>query len=814
MSTVTQRAGVVIGEGTLASDAGLAPRIGQRRVLGAALVCLFAMTVAVLASASKPGTDRVVLRRNPQTHPATLVPASLGPVASSAIGASNHSFWPVRHGASLVAQGGGIRGTFTASGADLRVAEGTLGLSFVGVGRGGLAERIPTALPTAVGSTLTYRHGSVAEFYRTGPYGLEQGFNVLQRPRSSGPIELALAVSGSLAPEQTGQSILFRTPSGVTALKYDQLSAVDATGRLLPARMELSGRLLRLQVDDGGAHYPITIDPFIQQGSKVTGNGEIGGSNFGRSVALSSNGNIALIGGGSDNGKQGAAWVFTRSGSTWTQQAELTGSGESGEAEFGESVALSSEGNTALIGGMYDNGHIGAAWVFTRSGSTWTQQGAKLTGTGETGKGDFGASVALSSEGNTALIGGSADTSSAGAAWVFMRTGTTWSQQGSKLTGSGATGKANFGTSAALSSEGNTALIGGQGDNSKTGAVWVFTRTGTTWSQQGSKLTGSGEEGPTSAFGYSVALSSEGNTALIGGYADDYAIGAAWQFTRSGSTWSQQGAKLVPSEESGASEFGYSTALSANGTTAVIGGPADNSGVGAAWAFVLPPTVVSEPASSITQTAATLNATVNPNGQSVTSCVFEYGPTSSYGSTQPCSSLPGSGTSPVAVSATLTTLNPSASYHYRIAATNAGGTSYGGDQSFTTLSSPPAVVSEPATGVMHTTATLNATVNPNNQTVSSCQFEYGETLPYEFSVPCSSLPGSGASPVSVSASLTGLDTRALYHYRIVATNPTGTSDGSDQTFATALGPAAPAVTTEAASSLTQTSATLNASVNP
>jgi hypothetical protein len=115
-------------------------------------------------------------------------------------------------------------------------------------------------------------------------------------------------------------------------------------------------------------------------------------------VALSSEGNTALIGGDLDDSGVGAVWVFTRSGSTWTQQGgKLTGSGEIGKGLFGYSVALSSDGDTALIGGIGDNGGAGAAWVFTRSGSTWTQQGEKLTGSGrDQAKGDFGFSVALS----------------------------------------------------------------------------------------------------------------------------------------------------------------------------------------------------------------------------------------------------------------------------------------------------------------------------------------------------------------------------------------------------------------------------------
>src|SRR5207244_2939248 len=138
--------------------------------------------------------------------------------------------------------------------------------------------------------------------------------------------------------------------------------------------------------------------------------------------------------------------------------------GEVGAGWFGYSVALSSDGNTALIGGYYDKSGSGAARVLTRSGSTWTQQGSKLTGSGEVGAGRFGYSVALSSDGNTALIGGDQDNSPVGAAWVFTRTGSTWAQQGSKLTGSGEVGAGYFGFSVALSSDGNTALIGGYYD--------------------------------------------------------------------------------------------------------------------------------------------------------------------------------------------------------------------------------------------------------------------------------------------------------------------------------------------------------------
>jgi hypothetical protein len=278
--------------------------------------------------------------------------------------------------------------------------------------------------------------------------------------------------------------------------RYGALTAVDASGRRLRATLALQGRQLLLRVSDRGARYPLRIDPLIQQGSKLTAGDETGQGGFGYSVALSADGNTALIGGSGDN-RVGAAWVFTRSGGIWTQQgAKLSASDEAGQGQFGASVALSADGNTALIGGFLDNG-VGAAWVFTRSGATWTQQGPKLTANDETGQGlggSFGISVALSADGNTALIGGPFDNypnyPPLGAAWVFTRSGATWTQQGPKLTANDETGSveaggARLGSSVAVSADGNTALIGGYGDNDFVGAAWLFTRSGTTWTQQG-----------------------------------------------------------------------------------------------------------------------------------------------------------------------------------------------------------------------------------------------------------------------------------------------------------------------------------------
>jgi hypothetical protein len=286
----------------------------------------------------------------------------------------------------------------------------------------------------------------------------------------------------------------------------------------------------------------------------------------------------------------------------FTQQGpKLVGTGVAGTfADQGNSVALSGDGNTAIVGGYADNYvgapppcpcALGAAWVYTRSGGVWTQQGSKLFGSGAVGPAvQRGSSVSLSADGNTAIVGGDEDNSGAGAAWVFTRSNGVWSQQGSKLVGTGAVGPlpTEQGLSVALSGDGNTAIVGGPLDNNQIGAAWVYTQSGGVWTQQGAKLVGTGGVG-TPTQGWSVSLSADGNTAIVGGYGDNGDVGAVWVYTRSGGVWTQQGSKLVGTGAAGNAAQGYSVGLSADGSTATVGGFHDNGNAGAAWVFVQPP---------------------------------------------------------------------------------------------------------------------------------------------------------------------------------------------------------------------------------
>ena len=354
---------------------------------------------------------------------------------------------------------------------------------------------------------------------------------------------------------------------------------------------------------------------WTQQGAKLVGSGAVGGGEQqGSSVALSADGNTAIVGGPADDNFIGAAWIWTRAGGVWTQQgSKLVGSGAVGDAVQGQAVALSADGNTALVGGYNDDSGAGAVWVWTRSAALWTQQGAKLVAAGATGPAEQGTSVAIAADGNTAVVGGSADDNFIGAAWIWTRAGGVWTQRGAKLVGSDGVGGPNQGWAVSVSDDGTTIIVGAPGDNSGAGAAWVWTTSGATWIQQGSKLVGSG--GSSANQGTSVSMAGDGNTAIVGGAGDNGGEGATWAWTRSAGLWTQRGSRMVGTGASGAAQQGWSAALSGDGITAVVGGFADNSGIGAAWIFLLaPPAVITHPASQTVAPGATATFTAAASG--------------------------------------------------------------------------------------------------------------------------------------------------------------------------------------------------------
>ncbi|HMN41287.1 MAG TPA: GC-type dockerin domain-anchored protein [Phycisphaerales bacterium] len=314
----------------------------------------------------------------------------------------------------------------------------------------------------------------------------------------------------------------------------------------------------------------------------------LNGCRFGYATAISGDGNTAIVGAYFDNAQAGAAYIYTRSGNAWIPQSgkilPIGGSGGvTGVQYFGSSVSLSADGNTALIGAYGDNTSIGAAYIFVRVNGVWSQQGPKLTPTGTAGQlVYFGFSCSLSADGNTALIGAEGDSGYAGSAFVFVRNGATWTQQGPKLTPTGGIGVVQwFGSSVAIRGDGNAIIVGGYGDNNFTGAAYYFVRSGNAWTQT-AKLTPQGGVGNLQYFGASVAISADGLTVLIGAYGDNNFVGAAYVMVFAANQWWYQ-QRLLPVGGVGNQRYGFSVALSLNGNIGVIGGPADNGYAGAVY---------------------------------------------------------------------------------------------------------------------------------------------------------------------------------------------------------------------------------------
>ena len=273
------------------------------------------------------------------------VPAGLRAVVQRVVGSADRGFWVTHRGGLMVARGDRISSAFSRLGVRVMVPGGVVGMRLVGAGYGAASTRVLSSVePVASHNVVRYRRPGLVESYRNGPLGLEQGFTLTRRPsgRASGPLELALALRGTLTARSSGGGIEFVSRSGVVALRYGELRVVDASGRRLRSALSLSGGQLLLRVWDRGAPYPLLIDPLIEPGVKLVGDCT-----------------------GSCSGPNGTG---------------ETGATESGTGQFGISVALSDDGSTALVGAPGDGNIQGAAWVFTRSGSVWSQQGAKLVG--------------------------------------------------------------------------------------------------------------------------------------------------------------------------------------------------------------------------------------------------------------------------------------------------------------------------------------------------------------------------------------------------------------------------------------------------
>jgi uncharacterized repeat protein (TIGR01451 family) len=477
---------------------------------------------------------------------------------------------------------------------------------------------------------------TLQEWYINDGRGLEHGFTLKERPGTGDKLTLRMKVRGGLRPQvQTnGRGVSFLKTDGTAALTYTGLTAIDAAGQTLPARIEAEADELRLIIEEKKAQYPITIDPIIQQAYLKASNTEAGDA-FGISVAIA--GDTVVVGARNEasnatgvNGNQGnnsapkagAAYVFVRGAGGWSQQAYLKASNTEAGDEFGYAVAIS--GDTIIVGAPLEDGNAtgangnqsdnstpdsGAAYVFVRNGSTWSQQ-AYIKSSNPDIADLFGWSVGIS--GDTAVAGAWLEASKAtgingdqsdnsavvsGAAYVFGRNAGNWNQQ-AYLKASNTDAADSFGFSVAIAGEtilvgapfeaGNaTGVNGNQNDNTAgaSGAVYAFARQAGIWTQQAylkASNTGAGD-----LFGWSVAISedtmivgapleSSDATGINGNQNDNSAsvAGAAYVFARSAGLWNQQ-AYVKASNTDIADLFGWSVGIS--GDRAVVGAQGESS---------------------------------------------------------------------------------------------------------------------------------------------------------------------------------------------------------------------------------------------
>ena len=312
--------------------------------------------------------------------------------------------------------------------------------------------------------------------------------------------------------------------------------------------------------------------------AKLTAPDGADGDRFGGAVAL--DGDTAIVGAASDDTTEedtGSAYVFVRSGTVWTPQAKLTGTGP-GDDSFGGSVAI--DGDTAVIGAPDDDpgGYgAGSAYVFARSGTTWSLQG-KLVASDRAPNDRFGRSVAVS--GNAVAVGAWANDTmagrDAGSAYVFIRSGSTWTQR-ARLFPSDAMGDDWFGWSVAM--QGDTVVAGAMRDDTQlgadTGSAYVFVLVGGAWRQQSHLVASDGAHGDW--FGTSIDL--DADTAVVGAELDDDNRGSAYVFVRTEATLSEQ-AKLTAPDGVDPDDFGGS--VSVDGDAVIVGAFQDSTPAGQA----------------------------------------------------------------------------------------------------------------------------------------------------------------------------------------------------------------------------------------
>jgi PGF-pre-PGF domain-containing protein len=457
---------------------------------------------------------------------------------------------------------------------------GSFTLQLAGIGRPDDFRVAEPGKPRASASRIDILRPGYTEWYAGSSADIEQGMTVEARPPGNGTLIVNYSLAGDLRPVLADRTLVFSDAAG-PVMNYGGLAAHDAAGRELPAMLSLAPGTITWQIDDSNAVYPVVIDPWIAtQDAVLTAKDAAAKARFGSSVGIV--GNTAIVGAfGASVGTKtsaGQAYVFTKSGGSWSQTGVLSATDAAKNAYFGTSLAVSGDGNTAVIGApgaaVSAKASAGQAYIFKNSAGTWSQS-AVLDATDAAAGDKFGSTAAISEDGNTVLLGAVGYASGSGKAYIFKNSGGTWSQ--AAVLTDATSGGSMFGNAVAISGDGTLAVIGTPSDDT-TGHVSVFAESSGSWSPAVSPADTDSND---YSFGTSVGISDDKSTLFIGAYNDTLA-GKEYVFKNSAGTWSQA-AVLEPADLSPNDNFGNSVAVS--GDTAIIGAYEFNSYAGRAYVF-------------------------------------------------------------------------------------------------------------------------------------------------------------------------------------------------------------------------------------
>ena len=499
---------------------------------------------------------------------------------------------------------------FTPGGITLSAGEGSpwdWSLRAASYGRQGSLRPLADSWPAAAGNRVEYVHANgLTEWYVNGPMGLQQGFTIPDSlAGGEGLVEVRVALSGSVTAEveQNGQAAILRDAGGPGRLRYAGLYVYDDDGRRLDAYFEAVSGGWSILVDDTGAHYPITIDPFLQRG-QLTDSGGSGNDEFGYSIAV--DGDTVVVGAPKDNNSQGAAFVFTKpSGGLWADTssgAKLRRNGffRKDNDEMGYSVAIDGDNVAVGVPGAKFSlvlgtppFNIGEIDIFRRSrcggSSGWSDcdEHSRFTDLGPKLEARIGTSVSIS--GSVLVAGGLSESENRGTVYIYTSAGGGGNNDADARLQSPDRSKGDrFGKSVAI--DGDVVVVGAHREDhngtNDSGAAYVFTKPTAGWSgtiNTASKLT-AGDKDADDALGWSAAM--DGDVVVVGAIDDDASAtvtnsGSVYVFVKPTSGWANgtHTAKLTASDGLTDDQFGKSVGIS--GDTIVVGTQSDDGSGGA-----------------------------------------------------------------------------------------------------------------------------------------------------------------------------------------------------------------------------------------